>query len=90
MRYQDTLVQGLALTDPLTGLLNRRGFDGEMQRIRNAGLAGCTLHAAATAVTAAAATTAVSAASDMRQFRAVAFCALIAFAHQWQQREEQQ
>jgi diguanylate cyclase len=43
LRGELELVQGLALTDPLTGLLNRRGFDLQMQRIRHDGLAGCTL-----------------------------------------------
>ena len=36
-------MQGLALTDPLTGLLNRRGFDQQMQRIGQGSAAGCTL-----------------------------------------------
>ena len=36
-------MQGLALTDPLTGLLNRRGFDQQMQRIGQGSLTGCTL-----------------------------------------------
>jgi hypothetical protein len=43
LRGELELVQGLALTDPLTGLLNRRGFDQQMQRIRHGSLAG--LHA---------------------------------------------
>jgi diguanylate cyclase len=43
LRGELELVQGLALTDPLTGLLNRRGFDYQMQRIAHGSLAGCTL-----------------------------------------------
>lgn len=43
LRGELELVQGLALTDPLTGLLNRRGFDQQMQRIGQGSLAGCTL-----------------------------------------------
>jgi diguanylate cyclase len=43
LRGELELVQGLALTDPLTGLLNRRGFDQQMQRIGHGSLAGCTL-----------------------------------------------
>jgi len=43
LRGELELVQGLALTDPLTGLLNRRGFDQQLQRIRHDGLQGCTL-----------------------------------------------
>jgi diguanylate cyclase len=43
LRGELELVQGLALTDPLTGLLNRRGFEAQMQRISRGSLAGCTL-----------------------------------------------
>jgi diguanylate cyclase len=43
LRGELELVQGLALTDPLTGLLNRRGFDQQMQRIGHGSLTGCTL-----------------------------------------------
>jgi diguanylate cyclase len=43
LRGELELVQGLALTDPLTGLLNRRGFDQQMQRIGQGSLTGCTL-----------------------------------------------
>jgi diguanylate cyclase len=43
LRGELELVQGLALSDPLTGLLNRRGFDQQVQRIRQTGLSGCTL-----------------------------------------------
>jgi diguanylate cyclase len=43
LRGELELVQGLALTDPLTGLLNRRGFDYQMQRIGHGSLQGCTL-----------------------------------------------
>jgi diguanylate cyclase len=43
LRGELELVQGLALTDPLTGLLNRRGFDQQMQRIGQGSLSGCTL-----------------------------------------------
>ena len=43
LRGELELVQGLALTDPLTGLLNRRGFDHQMQRINQGSLQGCTL-----------------------------------------------
>jgi diguanylate cyclase len=43
LRGELELVQGLALTDPLTGLLNRRGFDQQMQRIAHGSLSGCTL-----------------------------------------------
>ncbi|HEY4974198.1 MAG TPA: GGDEF domain-containing protein [Steroidobacteraceae bacterium] len=43
LRGELELVQGLALTDPMTGLLNRRGFDYQMQRIGNGSLQGCTL-----------------------------------------------
>jgi diguanylate cyclase len=43
LRGELELVQGLALSDPLTGLLNRRGFDYQIQRIGHGSLAGCTL-----------------------------------------------
>ncbi len=43
LRGELELVQGLALTDPLTGLLNRRGFDQQMQRVSHGSLRGCTL-----------------------------------------------
>jgi diguanylate cyclase len=43
LRGELELVQGLALTDPMTGLLNRRGFDYQMQRIGHGSLQGCTL-----------------------------------------------
>ncbi|MFI4869371.1 MAG: GGDEF domain-containing protein [Steroidobacterales bacterium] len=43
LRGELELVQGLALTDPLTGLLNRRGFDHQIQRISHGSLQGCTL-----------------------------------------------
>ena len=43
LRGELELVQGLAVTDPLTGLLNRRGFDQQMQRIGQGSLTGCTL-----------------------------------------------
>jgi diguanylate cyclase len=43
LRGELELVQGLALTDPLTGLLNRRGFDHEIERISHGNLQGCTL-----------------------------------------------
>jgi diguanylate cyclase len=43
LRGELELVQGLALTDPLTGLLNRRGFDYQMQRISHGSVQGCTL-----------------------------------------------
>jgi diguanylate cyclase len=43
LRGELELVQGLALTDPLTGLLNRRGFDTQMQRISHGSVQGCTL-----------------------------------------------
>jgi diguanylate cyclase len=43
LRGELELVQGLALTDPLTGLLNRRGFDHEIERISHGSLQGCTL-----------------------------------------------
>jgi diguanylate cyclase len=43
LRGELELVQGLALTDPLTGLLNRRGFDSQMQRISHGSVQGCTL-----------------------------------------------
>jgi diguanylate cyclase len=43
LRGELELVQGLALSDPLTGLLNRRGFDYQMQRIGHGSLASCTL-----------------------------------------------
>jgi len=40
LREELELVQGLALTDPLTGLLNRRGFDEQARRTCAAGLRG--------------------------------------------------
>jgi diguanylate cyclase len=40
LRGELELVQGLALTDPLTGLLNRRGFDEKARRACAAGLRG--------------------------------------------------
>ncbi|MFI4905545.1 MAG: diguanylate cyclase [Steroidobacteraceae bacterium] len=43
LRGELELVQGLAVTDPLTGLLNRRGFDHQIQRIGQGSLQGCTL-----------------------------------------------
>ncbi len=43
LRGELELVQGLALTDPMTGLLNRRGFDYQMQRIGHGSVQGCTL-----------------------------------------------
>jgi diguanylate cyclase len=43
LRGELELVQGLALTDPLTGLLNRRGFDHQMHRIGHGSLQGCCL-----------------------------------------------
>ncbi|HEY4881584.1 MAG TPA: GGDEF domain-containing protein [Steroidobacteraceae bacterium] len=43
LRGELELVQGLALTDPLTGLLNRRGLDHEIERISHGSLQGCTL-----------------------------------------------
>ena len=43
LRGELELVQGLALTDPLTGLLNRRGFEQQRQRLCSASAAGCTL-----------------------------------------------
>jgi diguanylate cyclase len=43
LRGELELVQGLALSDPMTGLLNRRGFDYQMQRISHGSLQGCTL-----------------------------------------------
>jgi diguanylate cyclase len=43
LRGELELVQGQALTDPLTGLLNRRGFDHQMQRIGQGSVQGCTL-----------------------------------------------
>ena len=43
LRGELELVQGLALTDPLTGLLNRRGFDQQVERICHGSLRGCTV-----------------------------------------------
>jgi diguanylate cyclase len=43
LRGELELVQGLAETDPLTGLLNRRGFDHKIERIGRGSMQGCTL-----------------------------------------------
>jgi diguanylate cyclase len=43
LRGELELVQGLAVTDPLTGLLNRRGFDHQVERIGQGSMQGCTL-----------------------------------------------
>ncbi len=43
LREELELVQGLALCDPLTGLLNRRGFDHQIQRLCNGSLQGCSV-----------------------------------------------
>lgn len=43
LRGELELVQGLALTDPLTGLLNRRGFEHQRQRLCSASAAGFTI-----------------------------------------------
>jgi diguanylate cyclase len=43
LRGELELVQGLALSDPLTGLLNRRGFEQQRQRLGGVGAAGFTL-----------------------------------------------
>jgi len=43
LRGELELVQGWALTDPMTGLLNRRGFDLQIQRIGHGSLQGCTV-----------------------------------------------
>jgi diguanylate cyclase len=43
LRGELELVQGLALTDPLTGLLNRRGLDHQRQRLAGGTPAGCTV-----------------------------------------------
>jgi diguanylate cyclase len=43
LRGELELVQGLAVTDPLTGLLNRRGFDHQIERIGHGSMQGCTL-----------------------------------------------
>ncbi|HEY1725765.1 MAG TPA: GGDEF domain-containing protein [Steroidobacteraceae bacterium] len=43
LRGELELVQGLALSDPLTGLLNRRGFDQQTARVCRGSLSGCTL-----------------------------------------------
>jgi diguanylate cyclase len=43
LRGELELVQGLAVTDPLTGLLNRRGFDHQVERIGQGSMRGCTL-----------------------------------------------
>jgi len=41
LREELELVQGLALSDPLTGLLNRRGFDQQIQRLCSGNMHGC-------------------------------------------------
>jgi diguanylate cyclase len=43
LRGELELVQGLAVTDPLTGLLNRRGFDHQVERVGQGSMQGCTL-----------------------------------------------
>jgi len=43
LRGELELVQGLALTDPLTGLLNRRGFENQRQRLCGVSAAGFTI-----------------------------------------------
>jgi diguanylate cyclase len=43
LRGELELVQGLAVTDPLTGLLNRRGFDHQVERVGQGTMQGCTL-----------------------------------------------
>jgi diguanylate cyclase len=43
LRGELELVQGLALTDPLTGLLNRRGFEHQRQRLCGTSAAGFTI-----------------------------------------------
>jgi diguanylate cyclase len=43
LRGELELVQGLALSDPLSGLLNRRGFDQEILRLSGGRLRGCTV-----------------------------------------------
>jgi diguanylate cyclase len=43
LRGELELVQGLALSDPLTGLLNRRGFDAQRQRLCGVSAAGFTV-----------------------------------------------
>jgi diguanylate cyclase len=43
LRGELELVQGLALTDPLTGLLNRRGFESQRQRLCSPSAAGFTI-----------------------------------------------
>jgi diguanylate cyclase len=43
LRGELELVQGLALSDPLTGLLNRRGFDQQRQRLCGKSAAGFTV-----------------------------------------------
>jgi diguanylate cyclase len=43
LRGELELVQGLAHTDPLTGLLNRRGFDQQKQRLCGVSAAGFTV-----------------------------------------------
>jgi diguanylate cyclase len=43
LRGELELVQGLALTDPLTGLLNRRGFEHQRQRLCSTSAAGFTI-----------------------------------------------
>ncbi len=43
LRGELELVQGLALSDPLTGLLNRRGFGEQIQRVCNGNLQGCSV-----------------------------------------------
>jgi diguanylate cyclase len=43
LRGELELVQGLALSDPLTGLLNRRGFEQQRQRLCGKSAAGLTM-----------------------------------------------
>lgn len=43
LREELELVQGLALSDPLSGLLNRRGFDQQLRRVGQQDLHGCSL-----------------------------------------------
>jgi diguanylate cyclase len=43
LRGELELVQGLALTDPLTGLLNRRGFESQRQRLCGTSALGFTI-----------------------------------------------
>jgi diguanylate cyclase len=43
LREELELVQGLALSDPLSGLLNRRGFEQQLRRLGEPDLHGCSL-----------------------------------------------